>query len=73
MRTPSSSRGPAKASRKLKTYLGRIIRDIKRQIAVHAELDTIFKWPLYQASTALEQRQRQRGRNIYSLRAHEVE
>lgn len=44
--------------RKLKTYLGRIIRDIKRQIADDAELDTIFKWPLYQASTVLGQRQR---------------
>ena len=62
-----------KALRKLKTYLGRIIRDIKRQIADDAELDTIFKWPLYQASTVLEQRQRQRGRKIYSLHAHEVE
>ncbi len=50
-----------------------IIRDIKRQIADDAELDTIFKWPLYQASTVLEQRQRQRGRKIYSLHAHEVE
>lgn len=53
--------------------IGRIIRDIKRQIADDAELDTIFKWPLYQASTVLEQRQRQRGRKIYSLHAHEVE
>jgi IS5 family transposase len=61
------------SDRKLKTYLGRIIRDIKRQIADDAELDTIFKWPLYQASTVLEQRQRQRGRKIYSLHAHEVE
>jgi IS5 family transposase len=62
-----------KALRKLKTYLGRTIRDISRQIADDAELDAIFKWPLYQASTVLEQRQRQRGRKIYSLHAHEVE
>jgi IS5 family transposase len=62
-----------KALRKLKTYLGRIIRDISRQIAGDAELDAVFKWPLYQASTVLEQRQRQRGRKIYSLHAHEVE
>jgi IS5 family transposase len=62
-----------KALRKLKTYLGRIIRDIKRQIADDAELDTIFKWPLCQASAVLKQRQRQRGRKIYSLHAHEVE
>lgn len=44
-----------------------------RQIAGDAELDALFKWSLYQASTVLEQRQRQRGRKIYSLHAHEVE
>jgi IS5 family transposase len=62
-----------KVLRKLRTYLGRTIRDISRQIAGEEELETIFKWPLYQASTVLEQRQRQRGRKIYSLHAHEVE
>jgi IS5 family transposase len=62
-----------KALRKLKTYLGRTIRDIERQIDGEEELDAIFIWPLYQASTVLEQRQRQRGRKIYSLHAHEVE
>ncbi|MER8615139.1 hypothetical protein [Mesorhizobium sp. M1216] len=39
-------------------YLGRTVRDISRQIASDAELDAVFKWPLYQASTVLEQRQR---------------
>jgi IS5 family transposase len=62
-----------KSVRKLKTYLGRTIRDISRQIAGDDELTTIFRWPLYQASTVLEQKQRQRGRKIYSLHAHEVE
>src|SRR3954451_341775 len=62
-----------KALRRLKTYLGRTIRDISRQIAGDAGLDALFKWPLYQAATVLEQRQRQRGRKIYSLHAHEVE
>lgn len=62
-----------KALRRLKTYLGRTIRDISRQIAGDGELDALFKWSLYQASTVLEQRQRQRGRKIYSLHAHEVE
>jgi IS5 family transposase len=62
-----------KALRRLRTYLGRTVRDISRQIASDAELDALFKWPLYQASTVLEQRQRQRGRKIYSLHAHEVE
>jgi IS5 family transposase len=62
-----------KALRKLKTYLGRTIRDIARHIAGNEELDAIFKWPLYQASTVLEQRPRQRGRKIWSLHAPEVE
>ena len=62
-----------RALRKLKTYLGRTIRDIARHIAGDAELDAIFKWPLYQASAMLEQRPRQRGRKIWSLHAPEVE
>jgi IS5 family transposase len=62
-----------RALRTLKTYLGRTIRDIRRQIAGDEELDAIFKWSLYQGETVLEQRQRQRGRKIYSLHAHEVE
>ena len=62
-----------KALRTLKTYLGRTIRDIRRQIEGDEELDAIFKWPLYQGETVMLQRQRQRGRKIYSLHAHEVE
>lgn len=62
-----------RALRRLKTYLGRTVRDIERQCAGDEELETIFKWPLYQAGTVMEQRQRQRGRKIYSLHAHEVE
>ncbi|RUT94874.1 IS5 family transposase [Mesorhizobium sp. USDA-HM6] len=62
-----------RALRKLKTYLGRTIRDIARHIAGDAALDAIFKWPLYQASAMLEQRPRQRGRKIWSLHAPEVE
>lgn len=62
-----------RALRRLKTYLGRTVRDIERQYAGDEELETIFKWPLYQAGTVMEQRQRQRGRKIYSLHAHEVE
>lgn len=60
-----------KALRRLRTYVGRTVRDISRQIAGDAKLDALFKWSLYQASTVLEQRQR--GRKIYSLHAHEVE
>lgn len=62
-----------KALRTLKTFLGRTCRDIARQIKGDDDLETIFKWPLYQASVVLKQKQRQRGRKIYSLHAHEVE
>ena len=62
-----------RALRRLKTYLGRTVRDIERQCAGDEELEMIFKWPLYQAGTVMEQKQRQRGRKIYSLHAHEVE
>ena len=62
-----------KALRTLKTYLGRIVRDIRRQIGNDEKLRTVFLWPLHQASTVLEQRQRQRGRKTYSLHAPEVE
>ena len=60
-----------RALRRLKTYLGRTVRDIERQCAGDEELEMIFKWPLYQAGAVMEQRQR--GRKIYSLHAHEVE
>lgn len=62
-----------KALRTLRIYLGRTVRDIARQIGNDEKLRAIFLWPLYQASTVLEQRQRQRGCKIYSLHAPEVE
>jgi IS5 family transposase len=62
-----------KALRKLGTYLGRVMRDIRRQIRGEEDLEALFRWPLHQASTVLEQRKRQRGRKIYSLHAREVE
>jgi transposase, IS5 family len=62
-----------KAFRKLKTYLGRTIRDIARQIANEDELKAIFRRPLHLAARVLEQRQHQRGRKVYSLHAPEVE
>jgi IS5 family transposase len=62
-----------KVLRKLRTYLGRTIRDIARQIAGEDELQTIFLRPLHLASRVLEQRQKQRGRKVYSLHAPEVE
>ena len=63
----------AKAFRKLKTYLGRTIRDIARQIANENDLRDIFRRPLHLAARVLEQRQHQRGRKVYSLHAPEVE
>ena len=62
-----------KALRKLRTYLGRTVRDIKRRIGGDTELEARFKWPLYQASAVLAHRPRQRGRKIWSLHAPEVE
>lgn len=62
-----------KALRTLRTYLGRTIRDISRQIAGEDDLEAIFKRPLYLAKRVLDQRQRQRGRKVYSLHAPEVE
>jgi len=62
-----------KALRKLKTYLGRTIRDIGRQIAGEDGLKAIFLRPLHLAARVLEQNRHQRGRKIYSLHAPEVE
>ncbi len=62
-----------RALRTLRTYLGRTIRDIRRQIAGEEDLEVIFRRPLYLAGRVLEQRQRQRGRKVYSLHAPEVE
>jgi transposase, IS5 family len=62
-----------KALRKLKTYLGRTIRDIARQIAGDDQLRDIFLRPLHLAGRVLEQRQKQHGKKVYSLHAPEVE
>jgi IS5 family transposase len=59
--------------RKLKTYLGRIIRDIRRKTASNEDLRETFVRPLYLAERVLAQDRHQRGRKIYSLHAPEVE
>jgi IS5 family transposase len=59
--------------RKLKTYLGRVIRDIERQIVGNEDLREAFVRPLFLARRVLEQERRQRGRKVYSLHAPEVE
>jgi IS5 family transposase len=66
---PSSSSGP----RKLRTYLGRVIRDIDRKTAGHEQLRQAFVRPLNLAGRVLSQDRRQRGRKVYSLHAPEVE
>jgi hypothetical protein len=54
--------------RKLKTYLGRVIRDIGRRIDGDPELEEIFAQPLSFSRCVLAQDQRQRGPKVYSLR-----
>jgi IS5 family transposase len=62
-----------KALRKLKTYLGRVIRDLARRTSDDQELRQAFAHPLSIGRRVLEQDYRQRGRKIYSLHAPEVE
>ena len=59
--------------RRLKTYLGRVIRDIGRRIDGDPELEEIFAQPLSLSRRVLAQDQRQRGPKVYSLHAPEVE
>lgn len=62
-----------RALKKLKTYLGRVIRDIGRKIADSDGLKKTFAPMLSRASAVLHQQQRQRGPKVYSLHAPEVE
>jgi hypothetical protein len=57
----------------LRTRLGRLIRDIRRKIAGHADLEAAFAWPLSRADQIRSQQQRQRGWKLYSFHAPEVE
>jgi len=59
--------------RKLKTYLGRVIRDIGRKIDGDDALQAVFAHMLSLARTVREQKQHQRGNKVYSLHAPEVE
>jgi IS5 family transposase len=62
-----------KALRKLKTYLGRVSRDIARKIKGDAVLEPAFERPLRLARAVRDQERGQRGPKIYSLHAPEVE
>ena len=61
--------------RKLKTYLGRVIRDIERKLDGSAGLlgGIVLERMLALSRRVLEQKQRQRGPKVYSLHAPEVE
>jgi IS5 family transposase len=62
-----------RALRTIRTYLGRVCRDLVRKTDDDAQLRAIFAQPLSLAFAVREQRQHQRGRKIYSLHAPEVE
>jgi transposase, IS5 family len=62
-----------RALRSLRTMLGRVIRDITRQIFSRPQLSEVFALPLSLAHRVKDQRQRERGRKVYSLHAPEVE
>jgi IS5 family transposase len=63
-----------RALKKLKTYLGRVIRDITRKRGAADLLGGIaVERMLALSRRVLEQRQRQRGRKVYALHAPEVE
>src|SRR5829696_6025388 len=62
-----------RALRRLRTMLGRVIRDITRKTAARPEFAEIFARPLALARRVKDQRQRERGRKVYSLHAPEVE
>src|SRR3979490_1026298 len=57
----------------LRTYLGRVIRDITRKIEGDSGLEAAFAQLLMLARRVREQQQRQRGPKVYSLHAPEVE
>jgi transposase, IS5 family len=64
-----------KALRKLKTYLGRIIRDIGRKLSGNTDLlgGLVLERMLARARRVLEQERHQRGPKVYSMHAPEVE
>jgi len=62
-----------RALRKLKTYLGRVIRDVIRKIEENPWLEAKFARLLILAQRVLTQEPGQRGPKVYSLHAPEVE
>jgi transposase, IS5 family len=62
-----------KALRKLRTYLGRVIRDVARKIEGDPWLETKFARLLALSRRVRDQERGQRGPKVYSLHAPEVE
>ena len=61
-----------KELRRLRTYLGRVVRDIERKVVGSEELSDVFSEPLSLAQRILNQR-RQDKNKVYSIHAPEVE
>jgi len=59
--------------RRLKTYLGRVMRDIRRKIAGREALQAVFAEPLFLSFRVLTQKKRQKEPKVYALHAPEVE
>ena len=59
--------------RRLKSFLGRVIRDIDRQVRSNPSLETIFRPKLFLAQRVHDQERGQRGKKVYSIHAPEVE
>jgi transposase, IS5 family len=59
--------------KRLRTMLGAVIRDITRKLTGRPELMQVFALPLSLARRVRDQRQRERGKKVYSLHAPEVE
>ena len=62
-----------KALKRLRTMLGAVTRDLTRKLADRPELAQAFALPLSLARRVKDQRQRERGKKVYSLHAPEVE
>lgn len=59
--------------RRIKTFLGRVIRDIQRKIVGNQALEDVFHHPLWLADQVMTQQRRDPLPKVYSLPAPEVE
>ncbi len=61
-----------KQQKSLKTYLGRVVRDIERKIVGSEELQSVFSGPLSLARRILKQKRHDKNK-VYSIHGPEVE